>query len=87
MPNIKSQVKRMHKSERQRVRNRSIVSALKTTIKKFEAASASGDVDSARETFADASKELDKAVSKGVIHKNKASNKKSRMASALNGMS
>ncbi|MBU1672067.1 MAG: 30S ribosomal protein S20 [Actinobacteria bacterium] len=87
MPNIKSQVKRMHKSEQQRVRNRSIKSALKTTIKKFEAASASGDLDSARQTFDDASRELDKAVSKGVIHKNMAANKKSAMARALNGIS
>jgi len=86
MPNIKSQIKRMHKSEEQRQRNRSVMSALKTKIKKFETAIQSGDADEARDKFDEASRELDKAATKGVIHKNKAANKKSRMARDLNSM-
>jgi len=83
MPNIKSQIKRMRKSEDQRIRNKSIMSALKTEIKKFEAARAAGDADSAGEQFKIAARSLDKAASKGVIHKNKAANKKSRMSRSL----
>jgi small subunit ribosomal protein S20 len=76
----------MRKSEDQRQRNRSVKSALKTKIKKFETALQSGDADEAREKFDDASRELDKAATKGVIHKNKAANKKSRMARDVNSM-
>jgi small subunit ribosomal protein S20 len=86
MPNIKSQWKRMRKSEDQRIRNKGIKSALKTDIKKFETAIAAGEADAAQESFADASRALDKAASKGVIHKNKAANKKSRMSHALSQM-
>ncbi|MHB8895210.1 MAG: 30S ribosomal protein S20 [Candidatus Geothermincolia bacterium] len=86
MPNIKSQVKRMHKSEEQRLRNKSVKTALKTDIKKFETALAAGDADSASEKFKIASRSLDQAASKGVIHKNKAANKKSRMSKALTRM-
>jgi len=87
LPNIKSQIKRMHKSEEQRQRNKSVMSALKTDIKKFEAAFQSGDSDTARERYAEASRALDKAASKGVIHKNKAANKKSRMSRDLKSLS
>jgi small subunit ribosomal protein S20 len=86
MPNIKSQWKRMRKSEDQRVRNKGVKSALKTDIKKFETAQEAGDVEAARESFQVASRSLDKAASKGVIHKNKAANKKSRMSKSLAGM-
>jgi small subunit ribosomal protein S20 len=87
MPNIKSQVKRMHKSEEQRQRNKSVKSALKTDIKKFESALESGDSEAAGQIFTEAARSLDKAASKGVIHKNKAANKKSRMSRDLNRMS
>jgi small subunit ribosomal protein S20 len=87
MPNIKSQIKRMHKSEEQRIRNKSVKSALKTDIKRFEAAIQSGDSEAASESYAAAARALDKAVSKGVIHKNKAANRKSRMSRDLKGMS
>jgi small subunit ribosomal protein S20 len=83
MPNIKSQEKRMRKSEKQRVRNRAVKSTLKTKIRTFEEAHLAGDEEAARLAFDDASRALDKAVSKGVIHKNKAANKKSRMSRAL----
>ncbi|HEY5526592.1 MAG TPA: 30S ribosomal protein S20 [Candidatus Anoxymicrobiaceae bacterium] len=86
MPNIKSQIKRMRTSEGQRLRNKDVKTALKTDIKKFEAARAAGDVQSASERFQIASRALDKAASKGVIHKNKAANKKSRMSRSLAGM-
>lgn len=87
MPNIKSQWKRMRKSEEQRVRNKGVKSALKTDMKKFEAAVVSGDVEAARERFNIASRSLDKAASKGVIHKNKAANRKSRMSRTLASIS
>ena len=87
MPNIKSKIKRMHKSEEQRQRNRNVKSGLRTVIKKFETALESGDAEAARDHFTEASRALDKAASKGVIHKNKAANKKSRMARDLNAMS
>lgn len=86
MPNIKSQMKRLKISERQRQRNRSVKTALRTTIKKFYAASETGDQEAARAHYAEAARALDKAASRGVIHKNKAANKKSRMARDLNGM-
>jgi small subunit ribosomal protein S20 len=86
MPNIKSQWKRMRKSEEQRIRNKGIRSALKTDVKKFEVACTAGDADAAKETFLVAARSLDKAASKGVIHKNKAANKKSRMSKALSGI-
>jgi small subunit ribosomal protein S20 len=87
MPNIKSQVKRMRKSEEQRQRNKAVKSALKTDIKRFESALESGDAEEAGRTYSEAARALDKAVSKGVIHKNKAANKKSRMSRDLNRMS
>ncbi len=83
MPNIKSKIKRMHKSEEQRQRNRNVKSALRTVIKKFETALKSGDAEAARDRFAEASQALDKAASKGVIHRNNAANKKSNMAREL----
>jgi len=86
MPNIKSQVKRMKKSEEQRERNRAVKSSLKTYIKRFSSAEQSGDVDNARQAYQEAARLLDKAVSKGVIHKNKAANQKSHMARLLNTM-
>jgi small subunit ribosomal protein S20 len=86
MPNIKSQVKRMKKSEEQRERNRAVKSSLKTYIKRFSSAQQSGDVDNALQAYQEAARLLDKAVSKGVIHKNKAANQKSHMARLLNAM-
>ncbi len=86
MPNIKQQIKRMRKAERQRMRNRAIKSRLKTEIKKFRIALESGDKEAAVQAYRVAARALDKAVTKGVIHKNKAANKKSRMSGALNKM-
>ena len=84
MANIKSQIKRNRQNEGRRQRNKSVRSALKTRVKRFEQALASGDGDSAREEYAVTARALDKAASAGIIHKNKAANKKSRLARRLN---
>ncbi|HEX2053943.1 MAG TPA: 30S ribosomal protein S20 [Actinomycetota bacterium] len=84
MANIKSQKKRILTNERRRVRNREYRTALKTYIKRFNAAVAGGDADLAQSEFRRAARALDKAVSKGIIHRNNAANKKSSMASRIN---
>jgi small subunit ribosomal protein S20 len=82
--NIKSQVKRIRTNERQRLRNQSVRSALRTAIRSFRDAAASGDKDKAAELLTAASRKLDKAAGKGVIHTNQAANKKSAMATQVN---
>ena len=84
MANIKSQVKRIKTNEKARLRNKSVKSALKTAIRKFREAAEAGDKDKATALLAEASKKLDKAASKGVIHANQAANKKSAMALRAN---
>ncbi len=84
MANIKSQIKRNRQNEAQRQRNKSVRSALKTKIKRFEQAVASGDADAAQAQYRATAQALDKAASNGIIHKNKAANKKSRLAKRLN---
>ena len=84
MANIKSQVKRIQTNERARLRNQSVKSALRTSIRSFREAAAAGDKDKANELLVSTSRKLDKAASKGVIHANQAANKKSALASALN---
>ncbi len=86
MPNIKSAIKRAKKSEKRRLRNASLKSALRTAIKHADQAIASGDVNVAAEAVKLAQKKLDKAVTKGIIHKNAAARKKSRLAQKLNAM-
>ncbi|MDQ4095515.1 MAG: 30S ribosomal protein S20 [Actinomycetota bacterium] len=83
MANIKSQIKRNRQNEARRQRNKSVRSALKTKIKRFEQAVAAGDADAAREQYVETARALDKAASSGIIHKNKAANKKSRLARRL----
>jgi small subunit ribosomal protein S20 len=78
--NIKPQIKRNKQNEKARLRNKSVKSALKTAVRKFHEAAASGDAESANAAFRDASSKLDRAVSKGVIHKNQAANRKSAIA-------
>jgi small subunit ribosomal protein S20 len=75
--NIKSQIKRNRQNEAAHERNKAVKSALKTAVRKFREAAAAGNGDEARTLAADASKALDKAASKGVIHKNQAANRKS----------
>ncbi|MBD8505646.1 30S ribosomal protein S20 [Hoyosella sp. G463] len=84
MANIKSQMKRIGTNERNRLRNQSVRSALRTAIRNFREAVAAGDKSTAEERLRAASRKLDKAATKGVIHRNQAANKKSAMASAFN---
>jgi small subunit ribosomal protein S20 len=81
--NIKSQIKRIKTNEKARQRNKAVKSSLKTAIRKAREAVAAGDTQKAVEATRVASRELDKAVSKGVIHKNQAANKKSALASKV----
>jgi len=83
MPNIKSQIKRMRQAEKRRIRNKSIKSEVKTYIKKFESSLSAGKLDEAEKLFRLAQKKIDKAVSKGVFHKNTASRKISKLAKKL----
>jgi small subunit ribosomal protein S20 len=78
--NIKSQIKRNRQNEEARERNKAVKSALKTSIRRFRSVADSGDSAAAAEALKVASRELDKATSKGVIHANQAANKKSAMA-------
>ncbi len=77
MANIKSQIKRNRTNEKARLRNKSVKSSLKTSVRKFHAAADAGDADQAQALAREAGKALDKAVSKGVIHANQAANRKS----------
>jgi small subunit ribosomal protein S20 len=81
--NIKSQIKRIRTNEAARLRNKTVKSSLKTSIRKFREAADAGNTDEATTLLRDASKALDKAASKGVIHANQAANKKSAMAARL----
>ena len=77
MANIKSQKKRILTNEKARLRNKAVKSSLKTAVRKFNAAAAAGDADQATTLGREAARKLDKAASKGVIHKNQAANRKS----------
>jgi small subunit ribosomal protein S20 len=78
--NIKSQIKRIKTNEKARLRNKSVKSSLKTAVRKFREAAEAGDVEQAVALERAASRQLDKAASKGVIHANQAANRKSAMA-------
>ena len=80
MANIKSQIKRNRQNEAAHERNKAVKSAVKSAIRKFREAAAAGDADKAKELARAAGRKLDKAASKGVIHKNQAANKKSAIA-------
>ncbi len=80
MANIKSQLKRIKTNRTATERNKAVKSEVKTAIRRFREAAAAGNGDDAAKALKNASTKLDKAVSKGVIHKNQAANKKSAMA-------
>ncbi|QAY61369.1 30S ribosomal protein S20 [Microbacterium protaetiae] len=80
MANIKSQIKRNKTNEKARERNKAVKSELKTSVRRTREAVAAGDKAAAEKALAHASKKLDKAVSKGVIHSNQAANRKSAIA-------
>ncbi|CCH20747.1 MULTISPECIES: 30S ribosomal protein S20 [Micromonospora] len=87
MANIKSQIKRNRQNEKARLRNKSVKSSLKTAVRKFNEAAEAGDVEKATALMLDASRKLDKAVSKGVIHSNQAANRKSAIAKRVVALS
>ncbi|HWV27487.1 MAG TPA: 30S ribosomal protein S20 [Aeromicrobium sp.] len=80
MANIKSQIKRNKQNEAARERNKAVRSALKTAVRRFNEAVEAGNTDDAKTLAGEATKKLDKAASKGVIHKNQAANRKSSIA-------
>ena len=84
MPNIKSAKKRVLVHKSRTMENKAARSALKTNLKKFEAAVAQGNRSEADDAYKTAARSLDRAAAKGLIHRNKAANKKSGMALRLN---
>ena len=80
MANIKSQIKRNKQNEKAHERNKAVKTGLKSAVRKFREAAEAGDKDVARPAGRDAARKLDKAASKGVIHKNQAANRKSAIA-------
>lgn len=83
MANIKSQKKRIGTNAKATARNKAIKSVLRTNIRKFRETADAGDAEKAQEFAKIANQSLDKAVSKGVIHKNQAANRKSAISSRV----
>lgn len=86
MANIKSQMKRIKTNEKRRQRNRSVKSELHTFVRKTREAIEGGDKQQAEDALRVVSRKLDKAVSKGIIHRNQAANRKSKLAHQVNKM-
>lgn len=86
MPNIKSAKKRVKVAEAKTLQNKMIKSELRTTIKKYNVALASGDKEAASAAYREAVKKVDQAVSHGILHKNAAAHKKSQFTIAFNKM-
>jgi small subunit ribosomal protein S20 len=86
LANIKSQKKRILTNAKAQARNKAVRSELKTVVKKVDAAVAAGDKDTAQSAALAASRTLDKAASKGVIHKNQAANRKSGVMKRVGGL-
>ena len=86
MANIKSQIKRNRQNAAAYERNKAVRSRLKTFTRKFQAAVEDGDRDAAEAAYTVAARALDKAASKGVIHRNTAANRKSGLARRLQGI-
>ncbi len=83
MANIKSQIKRNKQNEKARQRNKAVKSSLRTSVRKFREAADAGNAAEAQTELRAACRLLDKAASKGVIHKNQAANRKSAIAKRL----
>lgn len=83
MPNIKSAKKRVLVIDKKTEQNKAVKSALKTQIKKFMAAVAAGDKESANALYPETVSAIDSAASKGLLHKNNAANKKAKLAKKL----
>jgi small subunit ribosomal protein S20 len=86
LANIKSQIKRNKQNQKRRMRNRVYRGTARTYVRKAEAAIKVGDAQASQEEMLKAIKALDKAASKGVIHKNNAARRKSRLVKKLNSM-
>lgn len=86
MPNIKSAKKRVLVTEKKTAQNKSIKSALKTQIKKFMNAVNAGDKESATALYPETVSAIDSAVTKGILHKNNANNKKAKLAKKLQAL-
>ncbi|MCK9793166.1 30S ribosomal protein S20 [Isoptericola sp. 4D.3] len=86
MANIKSQIKRIKTNEKARLRNKAVKSELKTYVRKVREAVAAGDKEAATAALQAATRKLDKAVSKGVIHANQAANRKSAIAKSVESL-
>ena len=86
MANIKSAMKRIRQSEKRRLRNAAVRSTVRTSVKSARSAIEAGQADPARAALLDTIQTLDKAVTKGVIHKNTAARKKSRLTRQLNAL-
>ena len=86
MANIKSQLRRIKTNEKARLRNKAVKSELKTYVRRVREAVAAADKDKATTALVDASRKLDKAVSKGVIHANQAANRKSALAKSVGAL-
>ncbi|HSL12599.1 MAG TPA: 30S ribosomal protein S20 [Actinomycetota bacterium] len=84
MANIKSQIKRNRQNAKRHERNKAAKSALKTSTKKVQVAVAEGDGDTAQQRFREVARSLDKAASKGIVHKRTAARRKSRLAKSVN---
>ena len=84
MPNIKSAKKRVKVIEKKTLRNNMIKSGYRSAVRKFEEAIEAGNVEEAKTLFVEATKKIDQACTKGVIVKNTAATKKSRLANMLN---
>ena len=80
MANTKSQIKRNKQNEKARQRNKAVKSSLRTSIRKFREAADEGNLSEAETALHAACRQLDKAASKGVLHKNQAANRKSAIA-------
>lgn len=86
MPNIKSAKKRVKVTEVKTLQNKMFKSAMKASVKKYKAAVDAGNKDLAEKTYADAVAMVDRAVTKGILHKNNAARKKSQFTKLLNGL-
>ncbi|MBD3306516.1 30S ribosomal protein S20 [candidate division KSB3 bacterium] len=86
MANHKSAIKKMRQDEERRLRNKMYKTRMKTAVKNVEAALNAQDKEAAKQAFRDAVPVIDRVASKGVIHKNKAARKKSRLAKRVNAL-
>ena len=87
MANIKSAIKRAKTNEKRRLRNRKVKDNIKSLTKHFYKVVESGDREEAEKAYNEATKRIDQAASKHVIHKNKAARKKSQLSKAFREMS